>query len=117
MCFVVCMQGCYSKYTIPPEEFKRKPEHNNVTIQTTDGAVYEFNRSVRLMEDEVVGYANDSAYVKIPIEDVESVRVIKYDAGKTTWCVLGVIGVFGLVLGALLVYKNTVENLQIDVEF
>jgi len=99
--FVVCIQGCTSKYAIPKEQLEQKPKHKNLTIVTTDGVIHGFD-IVSVHDGCLEGYVDDTTLVKISIEDVESVRVSKFDAAKTGWYTLGIMsfafGVFIVVL-------------------
>jgi hypothetical protein len=98
ICFVVCIQGCTSKYAIPKEQLEQKPEHKNLTIVTTDGDIHGFD-IVSVHDGRIEGYVDDTTLVKISIEDVESVRVSKFDAAKTGWYTLGFLSfTFGLVV-------------------
>lgn len=106
ICFIACVQGCTSRYTIPTEELEQKPVHRNVTVETIDGDVYDF-RYVTVYDDSIIGYSLvyddmgrhvvDSFLVNIQLGDVESVRVLKYDAAKMSWYTLLVVGVVALV--------------------
>ncbi|KPK70802.1 hypothetical protein AMJ87_08280 [candidate division WOR_3 bacterium SM23_60] len=117
ICFIISVQGCTSRYTIPCERLKEKPEHKCLIIETVDGDVYEFEH-VSVHDDYIEGYALvyddmrvyvvDSVLVSVLLEDVESVRVLRYDVTKTTWYALGALGVFalGCFIAALIVLSH-----------
>ena len=95
VCFIICIQGCTSKYAIPTEELQQEPEWGNVTIKTIDGEFYEFD-SVYVSGDYIEGYVDDSTLVSILLEDVESVRVLRYNPARTVVLMLGISAVVGL---------------------
>lgn len=95
ICFVVCMQGCYSKHIIPTQELERKPEYKNVTIITIDGEVYEFD-NVYVYDDYIEGYEEDSILVNLLLEEVRSVRVRRFDALKTAGLSVSILAILGL---------------------
>ena len=103
MCFIVCVQGCTSRYTIPAEELQREVEHKNVTIKTIDGAIYEFD-NVHIYEDYIEGYVDDTILVNIELQDVQSVRVLKYDSAKAVLSTLGItLGILVLAFATFIV--------------
>jgi len=111
ICFIASVQGCTSRYVVHREILQSEPEHTNLVIETIDGEVYHF-KSISVHDDSIEGYAFvydgmgrhvvDSFLVNILLEDVESVRVLKFDAVKTGWYTLGALtlafGVFILIL-------------------
>lgn len=104
ICFIICVQGCYSKYAIPTEELQQEPEWGNVTIKTVDGEVYEFD-SIYVYDDSIEGYVDDSVLANIELEDIESVHVRSFDAAKTggyTLCI--VVGIPFALLTVLALY-------------
>ncbi len=89
LCLIVCMQGCYSNYAIVIEKLEQRQDHKNMTIVTIDGEVYEFN-SLYVYDDYIEGYACDTTLVRIPIEKVQSARILGFDLTKTGWYTFGI---------------------------
>ena len=98
ICFIVCIHGCTSRYAATSEELERRGVHRNIIVETFDGEVYDFG-VIHAHGEHIVGCVGDSILVNVELEDVESVRVLKFDALKTVWYTLAIaVGVFVRVL-------------------
>ena len=43
VCFLICLQGCYSTHLIPPEDLEPNPKYTIVKVITVTGQVIEFD--------------------------------------------------------------------------
>ena len=114
ICFIACVQGCTSRYTIPTEELEQKPKYKNVTIETVDGEVYEFI-VVNVHDDYLEGYVRHRGLLSIPTEDVKSVSALKHDSGKTALYVFGFV-VIGLSLAAIIALMSFSPEITIELQ-
>ena len=89
ICFIVCIHGCTSRYAATSEELERRGVHRNIIVETVDGEVYDFG-VIHAHGEYIVGCVGDSILVRVELEDVESLCVLKFDSLKTLWYTLGV---------------------------
>lgn len=100
VCFVICMQGCTSKYRIGEGEFRRYRQYKYLTVVTIDDEVYYFDSGAYFVDDHIECWGHDSTYVEIPIEDVKLAYERKFDFTKTLYYTVGVtalVVLYGLI--------------------
>lgn len=89
ICFVVCIQGCYSKYVIQADEFEDETEYKVLKIVTADDEVFHFAKGASIVDDRIEGSVIDGTFVRVPIEDVEYAQTYRFNTTNTVLFVLG----------------------------
>ena len=89
VCFVICIQGCYSKYVIQADEFEDETQYNVLKVVTTNDEVFHFAEGASIVDDHVEGYVIDGTFVRIPIEDVEYAQAHRFNTTNTALLILG----------------------------
>jgi len=89
VCFVICIQGCYSKYVIQADEFEDETQYNVLKVVTTNDEVFHFAEGASIVDDHVEGYVIDGTFVRIPIEDVEYAQAHRFNTTNTLLLILG----------------------------
>jgi predicted small secreted protein len=90
------LQGCYTSRGLAREDLEQNPQGNITTVFTRD-STYNFDdyHKGRVVDDTmIVGRVEPGLYVQVPMRDVLSVRLEKFDLKKTA-CFLG-----GMAVGA-----------------
>lgn len=89
ICFIVCVQGCYSKYVIQADEFEDETEYKVLKVVTTNDEVFHFADGASIVDDRIEGKVIDGTFVRIPIEDVEYAQTHRFNTTNTVLLILG----------------------------
>lgn len=98
-CFILCIQGCYSKKIVLHKELDEHPEYYISAVTTHDGEVFEFEHGAVFIHDKIEGCLKGGIIKQIPLSHVQKIFARKFDYAKTGGAVLGYV-----VLTAVLLY-------------
>ncbi|MCK4824569.1 hypothetical protein KA005_52945 [bacterium] len=93
VCFIVCVQGCYTNREITRQQLDEKPEYRIHKVVTMDNEVYEFTDGGQFIDNMVIGYITDDEFVKIPIEQVRTIYIRNRQGGIGCFAVAALVGV------------------------
>lgn len=96
----ISMQSCYSNRVLMRHELEQHPQGNITTLYTRDSTYnfVDYGRGEVVDDTMVVGRVEPGMRVHVPMRDVLSVRLKKFDLLKT-----GVV-IGGLAVGAFVVH-------------
>ena len=114
ICFIVCVQGCYTSREFTVQQLEEKPEYTIQKIVTLDNEIYTFTDGGQFINDMIIGRVTDGEFVKIPIEQVRTIYIRTFGMSKGGKVVLLVVGVAALVaiVVATVGFLKTLDDLE-----
>ncbi len=104
VCFIVCVQGCYTSREITVQQLEEKPEYIIKRVVTVNDDVYEFDDGAEFINGMIVGYITDDEMIEIPIDKVRTIYIHEYGGSKTRKA-LAVILLVGTIVGIIVAVK------------
>jgi len=113
LCFLVCMQGCYSNRLIPPQDLENYADYRVTEVITLDGEVIKFHTKradgAVFTNDSIEGLCKDGSFRRIPISQVKMAYVRKPDHAKTALFLMFITAGLVLLIIGLAAFGESME--------
>lgn len=109
LCVSISMQSCYSNRVLMRQELEQHPQGNITTLYTRDSTYnfIDYGRGEVVDDTLVVGRVEPGMRVQVPMREVLSVRLKKFDLLKTGMLIGGLaVGAFIVNLALLMAQLN-----------